>query len=634
MVIGLFLPPQSQQSPQSRQRQLCFLLDVPEKEVSELPELPSVTEHSRQITVTNCIETSIAIARITDELLKNRVLEDHATEIDRQIRTLGRCVLLMVPTHHRDPNDLRDETGYMLVRTRLEQLQKLDELKFQMQSESRTHMNTLLELQEFVNSTVGAKFTVEKLEALFNAMPDNELISTYLKITETFQIVVDILNWLSLDNFYLRTEFQDVFRHIQSIFGTIYEEVRVQFSEIDKNLSNELSTKPDYISRIKGIIDRFCNVLSSSNMQNQYQVAKLENLVQLFDRMISCMSEQMSRCVNFKSQDKTSTCCMFVDNVDAICVKIVNLRESLRKIQEAQKEQERIKMIRNQEAGRVVKFQADRKVPFQILGSFETDLFPDLAKVKDTLNIRVANSFWGGGVARESMKLLKSLEDSQASVLHRMLESARIAARGRRIQQKAIAAPESAAVVSFGSAAPVSSPVSQAVGEGDLHNFDPLDKALIDNLDEFDKQVDDVGGSIRSSSLPERREDQPLVSLHDVSLFPEMPGLAGQRPAGSAQGGPAPGNILMDFFRKGWNWATDKVLEPLDRITGKRTGTGGSIKKRNNRLDNHKITRSNKKNKDNTSSSVPKTKKIVKLQKKRKFTIKIKPKDALSEQSV
>jgi hypothetical protein len=80
-------------------------------------------------------------------------------------------------------------------------------------------------------------------------------------------------------------------------------------------------------------------------------------------------------------------------------------------------------------------------------------------------------------------------------------------------------------------------------------------------------------------------------------------------------------------------WGQEKLMEPLNNLFKlypfKRQG--GSIKKRNNRLDKHKITRSNKQNNDNTSSSLPKTKKIVKLQNKRKFTIKIKPKDALSE---
>jgi hypothetical protein len=290
-------------------------------------------------------------------------------------------------------------------------------------------------------------------------------------------------------------------------------------------------------------------------------------------------------------------------------------------------------MERNRAAGRVVMLQEDRQVPLQILGFLERDVFPNLSNGKDKLDVRVvANSFWGGGIARECMKLVKSMGDSQAPVLRSMLESARIAARQRR-QQRAIAAPENAAVVPFGLAAPVSAPVGQeAVGEGGLHNVNPFAPEAIDNLDDFDQQVAEVGGAIRRSSLPERPEDQPLsLDSLDISLIPEMPGLTGQG-QGQGQEGPVqdPANGLFGFLRKAALLVANTVMKPVDRIMDY-VKKGGSIKKRNNRLDNHKITRSNKKNNDNKSSSVPKTKKIVKLQKKRKFTIKIKPKDALTE---
>jgi hypothetical protein len=626
LVLGLFLSSRG-----SRSSRICLLLDDNAPEVSELPELPLVTQQSRKNTVANCVDFSIAIARLTDELLQRNVIGDYVTEIERQITLLDISVHLMMPTAREDRLFTGENSEFVKIRIRSEIILKLKQLKIQMQMEGQDHSNTLLQLQTFISATVGTNLNMVQLEAFFNDMPDNHLFAECFRITEMFQFCVDILNWLTFNNFYLRSEIKEVFAYLLSNFKVIREEVEQQFREIDQTISTAITqeiikqtTNSEYISRIKKLIDQYCDI-PQLKIQNQMQDATVVTLAKLFKQMILCMNRQINRCVYFKTRDNTSRGCMLVDNIRQVCVNIIFLREKLREIQKEYEQQKQKQKEEKQKLGTNVVFFKDHQLPLRILGRVEKEVFSELPEFKQFISRRIDNPFWRGDILQSSLLLFDESSNRQGFGLLELVRSAQSAAGNRKnrllrlgsgasSQPGASAAAPASLVPSLGSASTL--PESEVVGsEAD-----------------FDQQIMDMNIALQQSS-----SSRLVVDSDDIefSLVPEMGRLAGSAAPAHAQGGPVedPRSSLSGILKTIQIWGQEKLMEPLNNLFKlypfKRQG--GSIKKRNNRLDKHKITRSNKQNNDNTSSSLPKTKKIVKLQNKRKFTIKIKPKDALSE---
>jgi hypothetical protein len=355
------------------------------------------------------------------------------------------------------------------------------------------------------------------------------------------------------------------------------------------------------------------------------QDATVVTLAKLFKQMILCMNRQINRCVYFKTRDNTSRGCMLVDNIRQVCVNIIFLREKLREIQKEYEQQKQKQKEEKQKLGTNVVFFKDHQLPLRILGRVEKEVFSELPEFKQFISRRIDNPFWRGDILQSSLLLFDESSNRQGFGLLELVRSAQSAAGNRKnrllrlgsgasSQPGASAAAPASLVPSLGSASTL--PESEVVGsEAD-----------------FDQQIMDMNIALQQSS-----SSRLVVDSDDIefSLVPEMGRLAGSAAPAHAQGGPVedPRSSLSGILKTIQIWGQEKLMEPLNNLFKlypfKRQG--GSIKKRNNRLDKHKITRSNKQNNDNTSSSLPKTKKIVKLQNKRKFTIKIKPKDALSE---